>query len=273
MITAKGDTLKRDGKVVKSSILGYRFSGAYFTTKDDRPSALNTFKLSDERLEELLENPLMRSQSGEGTIFGSDNLQESDLEATNVRSNARSSSANYTTVLEFKPSPDFFLALSSEGQFQWGKAASIENQLFNYQFNPDQRTDNLNFTLRFRHVVKSTQPGNSISEDEDEERLLPVFQNLSYQLTGSYTQRNFTSEDPRYKNVWEYGYVGKFYESRRPVIDVIEERPIYNSQGEIIGYDPQIGHAAFFNSFDGYEPNLDINPGLAAYNNLIARSQ
>ncbi len=78
------------------------------------------------------------------------------------------------------------------------------------------------------------------------------------------------SEDPRYDDVWEYGYVGKFYESRRPVIDVIEERPVYNSQGEIIGYDPQIGHAAFFNSFDGYEPNLDINPGLAAYNNLIA---
>lgn len=267
IITALGDTLKREGKVVKASILGYRFSGAYFTTRDNRPSALNTFRLSDDKLAELLANPLRRN--GAGAVFGADFLEEGDLEATNVRSNAQNSSANFTTVLEFKPSPDFFLALSSEGQFQWGKAASVANQLFNYDYNPDQRTDNLNFSFRFRHVVSSTEVGNG-EEEDDEERLMPVFQNLSYQLIGSYTQSNFSSKDPRYNDIWEYGYVGKFYESRRPVIDVIEEKPIYNSDGTLLGYEPQIGHAAFFNSFDRYEPNLDINPGLASYNNLIA---
>ncbi|MGH1334639.1 MAG: carboxypeptidase regulatory-like domain-containing protein [Aureispira sp.] len=266
IITALGDTLKRKGKVVKASILGYRFSGAYFTTRDNRPSALNTFKLSDEKLAALLESPLVRS--GDGVVLGSEFITQEDLEATNVRSNARNSSANYTTVLEFKPSPDFFLALGSEGQFRWGKAALVENQLFNYDFNPDQRRNNLNFTLRFRHEVSSTKPS-SDSTDKEKKRLLPVFQNLSYQLIGSYTQSNFTSKDPRYDDFWEYGYVGKFYESRRPVIDVLEEKPIYNSKGEIIGYEPQIGHAAFLNSFDGYEPNMDINPGLAAYNQLI----
>lgn len=269
MITALGDTLKRDGKVVKSSILGYRFSGAYFTTKDNRPSALSTFKLSDEKLEEILNNPLMRGAGG-GVVSSADFLEAGDLEQTNVRSNARTSSANYTTVLEFKPSPEFFLALSSEGQFQWGKAAAIQNQLFNYEFNPDQRANNLNFTLRFRHTVSSTEVGNQKEgEEKDVARLMPVFQNLSYQVSASYIQSNFTSKDPRYDDFWEYGYVGKFYESRRPVIDVIEEQPIYNSQGEIIGYQPQIGHAAFLNSFDAYEPNWDINPGLAAYNQLI----
>jgi hypothetical protein len=270
MITAKGDTLKRDGKVVKSSILGYRFSGAYFTTSDNRPSALSTFKLSDEKLAELLDNPLMRSASSEGVVLGADQLTESDLERTNVRSNARNSSANYTAVLEFKPSSDFFLALTSEGQFNWGKEASIANQLFNYQFNPDRRTDNLNVTLRFRHEVSSTQPKYVEAEEgEQSSDLMPVFQNLSYQLTGSYTQRSFSSKDPRYNDFWEYGYVGKFYESRRPVIGVLEEVPIFNSTGDIIGYEERVGHAAFFNSFDRYEPNLDINPGLASYNNLL----
>lgn len=268
MITALGDTLKREGKVVKSSILGYRFSGAYFTTRDNRPSALHTFKLSDDKLAALLNDPLMHNPSTEGTVLSANFLKEQDLQKTNVRSNARNSSANYTTVLEFKPSPDFFIALGSEGQFQWGKIASIANQLFNYNFNPDQSTNNLNFTLRFRHVVTSTRAGNEKKKD-DKKRLMPVFQNLSYQLTGSFTQRTFTSKDPRYDNFWEYGYVGKFYESRRPVIDVINKKPIYNSQGIIIGHQPQMGHAAFFNSFDRYEPNWNINPGLAAYNKLI----
>ncbi|MFK7798532.1 MAG: carboxypeptidase regulatory-like domain-containing protein [Aureispira sp.] len=268
IINALGDTLKRKGNVVKSSILGYRFSGAYFTTRDNRPSALSTFKLSDDKLAAILANPLMRSVGeGNGVVFTSDFLEQEDLEATNVRSNARNSSANFTTSIEFKPSSDFFLAVGAEGQFQWGKAASVQNQLFNYDFNPDQRSNNLNFTLRFRHVVSSTEAGNDTSRQE--KRLMPVFQNLSYQLTGSYTQSTFTSEDPRYNDYWEYGYVGKFHESRRPVIDVLEENPILNSQGDTIGYLPQIGHAAFLNSFDAYEPNWDINPGLAAYNQLI----
>ena len=58
MINALGDTLKKDGRVRKSSILGYRFSGRYNTTLDSRPSALGSYKLKDDKLEEILAEPL-----------------------------------------------------------------------------------------------------------------------------------------------------------------------------------------------------------------------
>ncbi len=272
MISALGDTVKRDGNVVKSTILGYRLSGSYFTTKDPRPSALSTFKLKDEKLKEILENPLVQNPNGTGSVYASDFLTEADLEKTNVRSNARNSYGQYSGTIEYKPSQDFFFALGAEGRFNWGKSADINNQLFNYQFNADQKSNNLGFHARFRHVVSSTIPGNTEAEEKDTDQLHPAFQNLSYELTGSYNQTDFKSEDPRYGDrLWEYGYVGKFYESRRPIINVVDSLAIYNSQGTIIGYEEQIGHAAFFNSFDGYEPNWDINPGLAAYNNLIGQ--
>ncbi|MBL4650913.1 MAG: TonB-dependent receptor, partial [Aureispira sp.] len=271
LINALGDTLKRDGRVIKSTVLGYRFSGAYFTTKDPRPSALSTFKLKDEKLKEILENPLVKNPSGAGSVYASDFLTEADLEKTNVRSNARSSYGQYSGTIEYKPSSDFFFAIGAEGRFNWAKSAAVDNQLFNYQFNADQKSSNLGFHARFRHVVGSTIPGNT-EEDEKENnnRLQPVFQNLSYELIGSYNQNNFESEDARYGDrLWEYGYVGKFYESRRPVTGLVDSLPVYNSNGEIIGYTAQTGHASFFNSFDKYEPNWSINPGLAAYNNLI----
>lgn len=273
MITALGDTVKRNGRAVKSTILGYRFSGSYFTTKDPRPSALSTFKLKDEKLTEILENPLVQNPSGTGTVYASDFLTADDLEKTNVRSNARNSYGQYSGTIEYKPSSDIFIAVGAEGRFNWGKSADIDNQLFNYQFNADQKSSNLGFRARFRHVVGATIPGNT-EEDEAEASasFQPTFQNLSYELIASYNQNNFESEDARYGDrLWEYGYVGKFYESRRPVINIVDSSAVYNTQGEVIGYQAQIGHASFFNSFDRYEPNFDINPGLAAYNNLMAQ--
>lgn len=270
IITALGDTVKRNNKVVKSTILGYRFSGAYFTTKDPAPSALNTFKLSDEKLRELLNSPLAQNSNEQGSVYSANFLTEDNLETTNVRSNARTSYGQYAATIEYKPSSDFFFVLGGEGRFDWGKTANVRNQLFNYDFNPDVRSNNISFSGRFRHNVSSTIPGMNEDEDGNPGRLQPVFQNLSYELTGSYNQTNFSSEDPRHKDrLWDYGYVGKFYESRRPVLALTDSIPIYNSQGRIIGWDVEMGHSAFFISFDKYEANREINPGLAAYNNLL----
>ena len=48
MLNSLGDTLKKDGKIRKSTILGYRFAGVYSTTMDGRPSALGSYKLKDD---------------------------------------------------------------------------------------------------------------------------------------------------------------------------------------------------------------------------------
>lgn len=280
------EPVMKDGKQIKSTVLGYRFSGAYYTTKDPRPSALNTFRLSDAKLKEILDNPLMRNPSGSGTVYRSDFITENDLVKTNVRSNARNSYAQYVAELEYKPSDEFFIVVGSNGQFNWSNSAPVFHQLFNYNFNPIQNSNTLAFSGRFRHKVTSTIPGYSknapcsknpdadgkVSIDEDtEDALQPVFQNLVYELTGSYNQTNFESQDPRFRDrLWEYGYVGKFYEKRRPVIGVIDSLPILDSNGDVIGWNEVTGHSAFYNSFEGYEANWDINPGLASYNKLIA---
>lgn len=269
MINSLGDTLKRNGKPIRSSILGYRLSGSFFNTKDNRPSALTTFRLSDDRLAELLANPLIPDNAGTGSTFGSDNLTQEDLVGTPVRINAQNSTAQFSGSLDFKPSEDFFIALNAEGQFNWGKQARVDNQLFNHQFNANRRTEILGFSARFRHQVSSTIPGNQEDEDGEWDGVQPVFQNLSYEVIGSYNQTYFSIEDPRYGNrFWEYGHVGKFYESRQPVIGVADSAAIRNSQGEIIGYEPVIGHVAFFNSFDRYEASTS-NAGLASYNQLL----
>lgn len=272
MINALGDTLMKDGKVRKSTILGYRFAGVYSTTLDSRPSALGSFKLKDEKLNEILANPLIQNPSGVGTVYAADFLTADDLETTLVRPNARSSYAVANGKLEFKPNKDFYFVAGGQAQFNWGNNAAVANRLFNYQFNPYTNSNTWRVSGRFRHNVSSTQPGGE-EEEGDSSKTQSVFQNFSYELQGDYSQTNSATEDPRYKDrLWEYGYVGKFVEKRLPRIAPVDTVYITNSVGDTIGSSVEEGHQSFFTSFEGYTPNLDINPGLASYNNLIDTS-
>lgn len=271
MLNSLGDTLKKDGKVRKSTILGYRFAGVYSTSLDSRPSALGSFKLKEDKLNEILANPLVANPSGSGRVYSADFITQDDLEVTQVRPNARESYAVANAKIDFKPSKDFYFVAGGQAQFNWGNSAGTTNRLFNYQFNPTYKNDTWRVSARFRHTVSSTQPGGD-SEDSDSTTLQSVFQNFSYELQGDYSQTNGSSEDPRYKDrLWEYGYVGKFYQSRVPVIGAVDSVFVTNTVGDTIGVNVEDGHLAFFNSFDRYEPNFDINPGLASYNNLISQ--
>lgn len=269
MINSLGDTLMKDGKVKKSTILGYRFAGVYSTTLDNRPSALGSFKLKEDKLNEILANPLVANPSGSGRVYSADFITKDDLEVTQVRPNARESYAVANAKIDFKPNQDFYFVAGGQAQFSWGNTANADNRLFNYQYNPTYRDNTWRVSGRFRHSVSATQPGGD-SEDSDSTTIQPVFQNFSYELQGDYSQANGSNEDPRYKDrLWEYGYVGKFYQSRVPVIGAVDSVFITNTVGDTIGVNVEDGHLAFFNSFDRYEPNTDINPGLASYNNLI----
>jgi hypothetical protein len=226
--------------------------------------------LKDDKLNEILANPLVQNPSGIGTVYAADFLTSDDLEATAVRPNARDSYGVFTGKLDFKPNKDFYVVLGGQGQFNWGKDPSGLNRLFNPQFNRDYQSNTWRVSGRFRHTVSSTQPGGDDEEEGDSTRTQSVFQNFSYELQGDYTQQNYSVEDPRYKDrVWEYGYVGKFNQSRQPVFFPVDSVYITNTVGDTIGLDIQTGHGAFFNSYDSYDPNTDINPGLASYNNLI----
>ncbi len=273
MTNALGDTLKKeDGRIRKATILGYRFAGVYSTTLDTRPSALGSFQLKQDKLNEILANPLVRNPSGSGTVFAADFLTADDLEPIAVRPNARESYAIANGKIDFKPSKDFYFVVGGNAQFNWGNSAGVTNRLFNPQFNPQYRTNTWRVSGRFRHTVSSTQPGGEEEEDMDSTSLQPVFQNFSYELQGDYTATNGASEDPRYNDrLWEYGYVGKFFRSRVPIIDAVDTTYVTNSVGDTIGLNVTNGHASFNNSFDRYEPNLDINPGLASYNNLLSQ--
>ena len=265
---ADGDTIKKDGKVKKDAILGYRFAGRYTTNLDSRPSALGSFRLTEEREAAILANPLLTSPNGVGRISVAENLTADDLVPVNVRPNGRNSTALATIKLDYKPNQDFYFVVGGQGQFDWGSSPSTANRLFNSAFNTVYYNSNWRVYGRFRHTISNTiynvEAGDSTS--------IPVFQNFSYEIQGDYTQGDNTFYDPRFKdNYWEYGYVGQIRRNQRPVVGVIDTNIITNSLGDTLGFEPVFGHAFNQTSFLGYTSagQLGFDGGLSNYNNVL----
>ena len=267
-LNADGDTIKKDGKVKKNAILGYRFAGRYTTNLDSRPSALGSFRLTDEREAAILANPLLTSPSGVGRISQAENLTASDLVPVAVRPNGRNSTALATFKIDYKPNQDFYFVVGAQGQFDWGNSPTTANRLFNSEFNPVYYAGNWRVYGRFRHTISNTIYNASAGDSTN----IPVFQNFSYELQGDYTQGDNVSYDPRFQDrFWEYGYAGQIRRTQRPVVGVIDTNIILNSVGDTLGFEPVFGHAFNQTSFLGYTPagQLGFDGGLANYNNVL----
>lgn len=266
---SKGEILKSgDGKPNTRTLLGYRLSGTYQTSLDSRPSALGSFKLKDDVLQGIKESPLVANPEGDGRALAADYLRKEDFEYTAVRPNARESYGVLNGKLEYKPNADMFLTAGGQFQFNWGNSASTLNRLFNSDYNPIYRTNSIRSFVRLRQNIASTKV--EVSDTPDTTKAPQILQNLSYEIQADYTQSNTYQADPRYGNrLFEYGYVGKIDRSLVPVIGAVDSVAVRNSEDSIIGYDVNLGHAANFVQFNGFTADPNINPGLAAYNNLI----
>jgi hypothetical protein len=263
-----GKAIVKDGKTKKTAILGYRFAGRYSTNLDSRPSALGSFRLTEQAEAAILANPLLPVANGTGRINAAEQLSADDFVPVDVRPNGRNSTALATVKFDYKPNQDFYFVVGAQGQFDWGRSPSTANRLFNSALNPVYYAGNWRVYARFRHTISNTiynaQAGDSTS--------IPVFQNFSYEIQGDYTQGDNMQYDPRFADrMWEYGYVGQIRRNQRPVVGVIDTNAVINSVGDTLGFEPVLGHAFNQTTFLGYTPagQVGFDGGLSNYNNAL----
>lgn len=269
MTNADGDTLKTDGKVKKKPLLGYRIAGRYATNRDSRPSALPSYQLTDEKLADILANPLLPVEGG-GSLVNAETITAADIVETNVRPNGRNSLGLVSGKLDYKPNQDFYFVLGGQGSFSWGNSPGTTNRLINSDFNSYYQNSVFRVYGRFRHTISNTIYNAGL--DADSTSVPPVFQNFSYEIQADYTQTDNQTYDPRFSDrYWEYGYVGEIRRSLRPVVGVVDTNFITNSVGDTLGQEDVFGHASNFITFEGYTPSGDLgyDGGLSRYNNTV----
>ncbi|MCO6480407.1 MAG: TonB-dependent receptor [Phaeodactylibacter sp.] len=243
----------------RTSILGFRLAGRLTDQLDDDPTAVNVYRVKDDVLANLEANPVI--ERGGNPFVAADFLTDEDIEALDYQPFEQYRRYDLTAKIDARLSNAIDVTFTGafsreEDQFTPGEAsASGANwRVYNSHNNPMDFDRTYRGNFRFRHRLGGT------SSEEDRSSKGALIQNASYTLQFGYEKQLYDLYDPRHEdNLFNYGYIGRFDQ---------QWVPIYNfSQDSLLQWNAQ--HVDYQQVLTGYEPDPNINPVLAAYNNPL----
>ena len=194
-----------------SSIIGYFLSGEINSTDDTDPSAIGRWKVKDNVLNNLRNNPfVIAPNASAGFLSSSEFLNESDFELVDAKLNSNLKRINVSGKLDFKPSKNTFLSLGatfygreSDDFSGWRSMLSSDNNRSSSQ-------------TTYRLFGKLTQKFGS--DDVNSEESASTIKNAFFTIQGDYTSNSYTYDDANHgDNLFNYGYVGKFKTYKAPI--------------------------------------------------------
>jgi outer membrane receptor protein involved in Fe transport len=236
-----------------NSIIGYFLAGELRSVNDNDPSAIGMWKVEDDALDKLRDNPfVLAPNSTAGFLSSSEFLKESDFELVEAKQNTNQKRINLSGKIDFKPSQNTFLSLG-------GSVYANESNDFDRwysMFNSDNNRRSTQTTYRL--FGKLTQKFGSEESNTDEGA--STIKNAFVTIQGDYTNNKYTYGDPNHQdNVFNYGYVGKFNTSKAPIYQ--RETAIDSLTGAIYSGQVLSGWADTLYEFEAG----NINPGLVNY--------
>jgi len=198
-----GPLKKRDG----NSILGFFLSGEYENIKDEDPSAVGMYKVKDDVMDELEQNPLLFSYNlGQvQALKASEFITMDDLEHIDAKQDVGKVNASLQGKIDFKPSKNTNITLGGNLSYSKYRGYIYTYSLFNPENNPETIKNSWRVYSRLQQSFGAS----------DEEQSSSTLKNAFFTLQADYSQDNETTQDSDHKdNLFNYGYIGKFTPER-----------------------------------------------------------
>ena len=194
-----------------NSIIGYFLSGELNSNDDTDPSAIGRWKVKDDVLEGLRENPFVVAPNATaGFLSSSEFLNKSDFELVDAKLNSNFKKINVSGKLDFKPSKNTFLSI---GATFYGRE-SDDFSAWRSMFSSDNNRKSSQVTYRL--FGKLTQKFGS--EETNSEESASTIKNAFFTIQGDYTSNSYTFGDANHAdNIFNYGYVGRFNTYKAPI--------------------------------------------------------
>lgn len=243
-----------DGKIYKSSMLGFFLNGEIDYNRDGDPAALGIYRLSDDLLNDLQETPVQISEDGQSFRSRANYIRADQFIPIKAKQNNESMRIRGLGRLDFQPADNVLIKVGGTYEFintdQWGIGTML--------FAPDNQSEFMGSNYRGWFRFQQTFAGGQNS----------AVKNLFYSVQADYSlyQRRFQNAIHQ-DRLFDYGYNGKY------TFDVV---PIYgyvNDPQDAISSSPYwrtLGYAFDNLAFDGTDSK---NPLLANYNEAIFNYQ
>lgn len=203
---------KKIDSVNKKPIVGFRLDGDLIYDKDRSPAFYGVYQPKEDKLKEVQDKPLVATvtQSG-GMIFNprASYLRMSDFEKVKRHPNAEITEGRLNAKLDFALNDN--VTVTAGGTFNYQNAKSYSNgaSLFALSAIPSVE----NFTGRA--YLRVSQKFGKAQATPGEKK--PLISNAYYTLQADYQKDYQRYAHPDFgKDVFKYGYVGKFYTSYEP---------------------------------------------------------
>ncbi len=241
------------------SVLGFRLSGRYTYNQDDDPTAVQVYRIKDDKLAELEANPVIRRS---GSFFtAAEFLNADDVTANDARLFEDRTRIDVNGKLDARLSSAIDISLSGgisteEDLFtpNENSATSSSWRLLNAHNNPTQYDQDYRVNFRFRHRLGGASSGSG------DDRKVSTIQNASYTLQLGYEHSESEVYDSRHKyNYFNYGHVARFDTEYIPVFDV---------QVDPLTQQVYLSHVDYREVLRNYTPAA-TNAILANYNNVL----
>ncbi len=191
------------GRKVKP-ILGFFLSANYTNVVDNRPFAVDQYRVRGDVRDRLLAQPLRPTGTGTGVLYNTDYLRMSDFEKVRYRQDAEQQGISAAGKIDINVNPQISLAIGGSLDYSRYRNYDFNNALFNTENN------GLVNELSWRVYGRFTQRFNN-NTAQQEAQSSSTIKNAFYSVMVDYSKVNQTVQDNIHKDrFFNYGYVGRF---------------------------------------------------------------
>ena len=195
------------GNKTGQSVAGFFVAGEYQYDKDPDPSVIQSYKVKDDILQDVLLRPLIQAPSGNGFIHRSSFFTNDSLVQQKYRENVAVSAYRVNGKIDIRPVKNLTLTLGGSFERVQDKQYTYSYALMNFDNNPQK------IESKWRAFAKLTQRFTT----EANEKASSAIKNAFYTIQVDYTNTTRTDQVERHKkNLFDYGYVGKFKSYSNP---------------------------------------------------------
>jgi len=194
---------KKDTLGNKKPLLGFFISGNVTSQLDARPSAVGAWKIKDDVLDQIKQDPLRQGFTVNSVIPNTDYLRLPDFERVKVRPNTNSNGANLAGKITVATTSNTDLTFGGSLNYSKSRRYDFDHSLLDYESYPEVTN------LDWRTYARFTQRfDNGAAGDESS---ASVIRNAFYSIQLDYNQNYDRLWNPDYKDdFFKYGYLGKF---------------------------------------------------------------
>ena len=192
-------------KIKGESILGFSINGEYEYKGDNNPTINGNWKVKDDVLKNILDNPYRLSADGSQLLLSQSFLTINDLERTNSHQNTSAGTFRINGKLDWKVIKNSTnITLGFRGENNEFNNYIQRYSLLNYQNNPIYRNKSFNAYLRLYQPLFNS-----------DKQVNKAIRNTTMTLQADVTLSGQDFKSPiGGDNPWHYGYIGKFEEER-----------------------------------------------------------